>query len=68
MLKLDEANSDADDDNNYRDIRRFDVSEWQEMYPERELAGAHVDILDIGFWYADPSIYAAAACNREPER
>ena len=68
IVKLDEADFDADEDGNYRDIQRFDVSEWQETYPERELAEAHVDILDIGFWYADPPVYAHPACNRDFER
>lgn len=32
------------------DIRRFDLAEFKATYPDADLADAHLDILDVGFW------------------
>jgi hypothetical protein len=36
-------------DGEYESISRFDVEEWRATYPEIDLAGKWVDILDLGY-------------------
>jgi hypothetical protein len=34
-----------------RPIRRFDLREWRQQYPDESLSGSDHDILDFGYWY-----------------
>lgn len=56
------SNGDSDD---YKDILRFDVSEWHNTYPIEPLAGRSLDILDFGFW-TDTGAYEAPIRDRFP--
>ena len=38
-------------DGEYESISRFDVEEWRATYPEIDLAGKWVDILDLAIFY-----------------
>lgn len=60
IIALNEADSDADETANYRDIRHFDVTEWRTHYSNERLEEAFIDILDIGFWFGDLNNYATA--------
>jgi hypothetical protein len=59
IVSIAEAESDADEIDNYRDILRFDVREWTRHYPDEDIADFRVDVVDIGFWYGSPQRYAA---------
>ncbi|MDE2365149.1 MAG: hypothetical protein KGM42_20930 [Hyphomicrobiales bacterium] len=61
IRSFNEADSDANEFSNYRDIVRFDVDEWREFYKSKRIAVKAIDILDIGFWYDTGLRYAAAA-------
>jgi hypothetical protein len=45
-------NADADDGGHLARITRFDVAEWRKHWGNPQVA--RIDILDLGYWYADP--------------
>lgn len=40
------------DSDGYKIIVRFDVAEFRQAYPNEDIVGTYVDILDIGYWYS----------------
>lgn len=38
------------EDADYLSIAKFDVNEWKSAYPDEDLEGMNLDILDIGSW------------------
>ena len=48
-----ELNNDDYNSIEYNVIVRFDIDEWRQKYPDEELNGMNMDILDIGFWCSD---------------
>lgn len=42
---------------NYGHIGRFDVAEWEATYPDDELVGRQIDILDLGYWWGEDETY-----------
>src|SRR5580700_5432696 len=45
-------NDDADGGRHLKPITRFDVEEWRKYWGDP--ATDRIDILDLGYWYADP--------------
>jgi hypothetical protein len=45
-------NDDADGGRHLKSITRFDLVEWRKHRGNPE--ASHIDILDLGYWYADP--------------